>query len=306
MDDILITLAIPTYNNEKTIQNSIESCLNQNTDINYEVLIINNASTDNTARVIDQFNDNKLRVINNDKTVSIVENHNVCLKNALGQYIVFCHSDDTLEDHAVETFVTKLKQRRFPKKYVLWGHSLFRDFADTVKFSGFSLNEMIVGQYAPLLFLHSGLTPSGTCFSRESFVEMGGFLKVTHRFAPTDMITMLYLAMNGFRFEMTDEMIFNRTYASSAVEGRSIDDFLDSIDDAIEHLLMHVSKEDLKKVLAISTSKDYKPFHVYYAVAKDSYFKKQMMNIIIKQLIRHPFMLKDKTIRKLVKRLLSA
>ncbi len=39
MNDPLITIAIPAYNNEKTIQVTIDSCLAQKTKINYEILI---------------------------------------------------------------------------------------------------------------------------------------------------------------------------------------------------------------------------------------------------------------------------
>ncbi len=115
MQDLLITIAIPAYNNERTIQKTIDSCLKQETNINYELLIVDDASTDNTAKILTQYNDKKLRVITLEERVPLIENHNICFQNALGKYVLFCHADDALEDHALETFAKILKKRNYPK-----------------------------------------------------------------------------------------------------------------------------------------------------------------------------------------------
>lgn len=308
INNILITIAIPTYNNEEIIQKAISSCLNQDTSETYEILIVNNACTDNTESIIAQNTDDKIKVITNDQTVSLWENHNVCIKNASGNYIIFCHSDDTLEKHAIETITKKIKERNFPDKYMLWGHSMFRDFSSNIRKPGFSMNEMIVGQYAPLIFMYGGLTPSGTCYSRKSFLELNGFLKTTHRIAPADMTTMLYLALYGFRFEMLDEMIFIRTDASTMLSETKLEDNLNAIDDAFQQLLQTIKSGQIESLLTVSLNLENAPYLFYYAIAKDSRYKKRIQRILTKRLLLHPLQLmqlRSKLVQKLLLRLIS-
>lgn len=302
MDELLITIAVPTYNNETTIGNTIESCLNQETEIPYEVLVVNNASTDGTKKVIEEHRNDKLKYAENEHTVTLYENHDACLKHANGRYVIFCHSDDRLESHAVETFARKLKQRNFPKKYILFGHSMFRDFSTHLYNGGFHLNEMIVGENAPLLFMNSGLTPSGTCFSKDSLLELDGFLRTEHRLAAGDMTSMLYFALEGFRFEMMDEMIFNRTFASTAVEGRKLKDTLDSVDEAFEHFYKVVDENDIKNLLKTSIRLKVTPLLLYHAISKYSSHKKEIAILLFKEVLKHPMLLRRRLLYAVIKR----
>lgn len=306
MNESLITIAIPTYNNEKTIQNAVASCLNQNTEETYEVLIVNNASNDNTGSIIKQYETSeKVKIVTNDQTVSLFENHNVCLKNANGKYILFCHSDDTLEKHAIETLTKKINERNYPEKYVLWGHSMFRDFSHVIVKNAFNLNELIVGEMAPQLFFSGGLTPSGTCYSKDSFLFMGGFLKTTHRLAPSDMTTMLYLALAGFRFEMMDEMIFRRTYASTLSSGTQMDELLESLDDAFKSFMQVVDDGEMDRLFSRVYTISYLPMPLYYPLSKHEKYKRHILKLAVKKLLSRPLYIRDKGIRKLFTRLLT-
>jgi len=188
MQNPLITVAIPVYNNEKTIRKTLDSCLKQDTDIHYEILVVDDASEDSIPEILASYKDEKIRVVTLKERVPLIANHNVCLKNSLGDYVIFCHADDMLEPHAIETLSKKLKERDYPKKYLLWGHSMFRDYGLQLSKAGFRVNEMIVGEYATLLPMNGGLTPSGSCYSRESFLELGGFMHVDIMLAPSALI----------------------------------------------------------------------------------------------------------------------
>lgn len=87
-----ITVIIPLYNSEKSINKTLNSLLSQSfTDL--EILIINDGSTDNSLSVISNFKDDRIRVIsqNNSGAVSAYVNG---IKNAETEYIMFCDSDD--------------------------------------------------------------------------------------------------------------------------------------------------------------------------------------------------------------------
>ena len=304
MSDLLITIAIPAYNNEKSIQKTIDSCLAQQTDIKYEILIVDDASEDNTPEIISQYDDKRIRIVTLSKRVPVMDNHNNCFKNAEGKYVLFCHADDELEDHAIETIANKLKQRNYPKKYVLWGHSMFRDSYAVLQRVGFHVNEMIVGEYAPMVFLHGAVAPTGTCYSRESIMQLGGYLQANHRLAPSDITSHIYFAINGFRFEMMDEMILIRKYASTSTE-IDIEIILDALDDAFKYLLEATDEKEINALLTVSTMRQIKPYRAYYALAQDSRFKKRIKGIVFRELLSHPLLIKNKLIRKLLKRVFS-
>lgn len=305
MANPLITIAIPVYNNEKTIRKTIDSCLNQDTTIEYEILIVDDASDDSIPEILASYDDKKIRVKTLVDRVPLIANHNVCLNNSLGDFVVFCHADDALEPHAIETIAKKLKQRDYPKKYVLWGQSLFRDYGLQLQKAGFNKNELIAGEYAVMLPMHGGLTPSGTCYSRESFLELGGFMHVDIMLAPSDITTMLHLAINGFRFEMSDEMIFIRKGASTMTSDTKVKEFLEAYDNAYLNFINKTLQEDVANLLRVSTLHKQKPFYCYYSLAQDSRYKNQIWNIMKKELILHPWQIKSKIVRKVISRVRS-
>jgi len=304
MTDLLFTIAIPAYNNEKTIQKTIDSCLKQDTDIDYELLIVDDASTDSTPEILTQYDDPRLRVVTLDKRIPLIANHNACFEHALGKYLIFCHADDTLEDHTIETFADKIKQRNYPKKYIVWGHTMFRDYAfKAIDQAGFNYNEIVVGEFSPLMFLYGGLQPTGTCYSRESFIEAGGFLKVDMNPSPSDMTTMIYLAMQGFRFEMIDEMVLNREYASTSAQKAGKNPYFDQLDDAFKYFIEKVDRQTITELISMSTRQKTKPYFFYYAITQDNYHKKQVRGIIKREIIKAPWILRNPLIRIVLKRL---
>ena len=305
MQNPLITIAIPVYNNEKTIRKTIDSCLDQQTDIPYEILIVDDASEDNIPEILASYTDEKVRVKTLTERVPLIANHNVCLENAKGEYILFCHADDALEPHAIETIATKLKERNYPKKYLLWGHSMFRDYGLQLNRAGFRTGELIAGEYAALIPMHGGLTPSGSCYSRESFLELGGFMHVDIMLAPSDITTMLHLALNGFRFEMMEEMIYIRKDASTMTRETNAGTFLEAYDDAYRNFIERTPETEIVHLIKISTQHTHPPYYFYYSLAQDVRFKKQIGSILYRELFSHPMELKSRIVRLLLQRVRS-
>lgn len=209
---MLFSILIPTYNNEATIERAVKYALNQDYTEKYEVIVANNASTDRTAEVLESIKDSKLRIVTNSQTVSMYENHNVLLHEAKGDYILFCHSDDQLCRGALSILAEELQRRLYPSKFIIWGHSMIRDFSRYN--NDFQLNQMFSGEIAKRVFVQGGLTPSGTCFSREAMTQMGGFPIVEGTF-DIDWIFEALAAFDGWEFEMIDRLLYRREYAST-------------------------------------------------------------------------------------------
>lgn len=94
MTEVQITVAIPCYNGEKTIERCVESILAQ-TYTNYELLIINDGSKDNTPAVIEELakKDGRIRIITQEnRGLSATRNRGI--EEAKGEYISFIDADD--------------------------------------------------------------------------------------------------------------------------------------------------------------------------------------------------------------------
>ena len=60
-----ISVIIPLYNKEKTIKNTIESVLNQ-TFTDFEIIVVNDGSTDRSLEIVKRINDSRIRIIDKD------------------------------------------------------------------------------------------------------------------------------------------------------------------------------------------------------------------------------------------------
>jgi O-antigen biosynthesis protein len=96
----LVTIAIPTYNCGRYLPDALGSVMRQGLD-DFEVLIMDNASEDDTEEVVRSFGSDRIRYIRNARNLGSRENGRLCLVNARGRYIrTFC-ADDVLLDGIV-------------------------------------------------------------------------------------------------------------------------------------------------------------------------------------------------------------
>ena len=88
-----VSVCIPTHNRSRYLRQAIESVLRQ-TFGDYEVLVVDNASSDDTASVVSAFKDERVRYYRNERTVGMVRNWNRCLEFTRGECIALLHDDD--------------------------------------------------------------------------------------------------------------------------------------------------------------------------------------------------------------------
>jgi len=105
--DDKISIIIPTYNREKLLIRSIKSILNQ-TYQNFEIIIVDDFSKDNTKNIINIFNDNRIRYIRLRKNKGASFARNIGIKKATGKYISFQDSDDIFHFDKLEKQINNL------------------------------------------------------------------------------------------------------------------------------------------------------------------------------------------------------
>lgn len=89
----LISVIMPVYNAGRYLKQAIRSILNQSYS-NFEFIIINDASTDNSLRIINSFKDRRINIINLHKNVGVAKALNIGLNISQGKYIARMDADD--------------------------------------------------------------------------------------------------------------------------------------------------------------------------------------------------------------------
>ena len=108
MNDPLISVVIPSYNHCFFIKNAIESVINQ-TYSNWELIIVDNNSSDDTDKILHEFRKHKLTIIKVTNNGIIAVSRNIGIKAAKGNWIAFLDSDDSWEKNKLELCVNEIK-----------------------------------------------------------------------------------------------------------------------------------------------------------------------------------------------------
>lgn len=88
-----VSVCIPSYNAEKFIGETIRSVLDS-TYQNFEIIVNDDASTDNTREVVESFHDDRIFFYQNDEKIGPVRNWNLAIKRANGEYAGLLNHDD--------------------------------------------------------------------------------------------------------------------------------------------------------------------------------------------------------------------
>jgi len=93
---VKVSVCIPNYNGAQYIGEAIQSVLNQSYK-DFELIISDNCSTDNSIDVVNKFIDHRIKIYRNSSNIGMVSNWNKCISLASGDYICLLSHDDILE-----------------------------------------------------------------------------------------------------------------------------------------------------------------------------------------------------------------
>lgn len=110
MNNELISIIVPIYNTEKYLGKCLDSIINQSYT-NFEVLLVNDGSTDSSGIICQEFveNDSRFRYFEKDNG-GVASARNLGLERSSGAYITFIDSDDWVEQNYLEVLYTALKE----------------------------------------------------------------------------------------------------------------------------------------------------------------------------------------------------
>lgn len=151
---MLFTIIIPTYNRAQYIKKALDSCLEQ-TYTRFEVIVVDDGSTDNTQEVVAQVNDCRIRYYKK-RNEERARARNFGVELAQGDYIFFLDSDDTILPNHLEIASQKLVEYNKPEVF----HSRYQfvnEFGEVIRKGKnlpdpFERNLFFVDNYLACLF----------------------------------------------------------------------------------------------------------------------------------------------------------
>ena len=234
----LVSVIIPTYNRNKIVKRAIKSVLFQSYQ-KFEIIIIDDASIDNTEEGIKSIGDERIRYFRNKINIGPGASRNKGIDNAKGKWIAFLDSDDFWLPKKLELQLQAIKKEKHPEKTLLYSRTLcyFDHFFKPYPKKGYDNNKNLL-EY----FLESKLSiqTSSVLLSR----QVKERFSTNRNIREDDLEYFLRLKENGLQIKM------------------------------IHPILVIYSKE--KDSVKISTSKN-KYLPPYFWAKKSKYFNRKIL-----------------------------
>lgn len=206
LENNLVSIIMPAYNAELYIASAIESILRQ-TYQHWELLVVNDASSDKTGKIVEEFSakDSRIQLHTNLTNSGIAGARNLALRNAKGRFIAFLDSDDLWLPEKLSTQLSFMKENKASISYA--GYSRVDE---TGKHLGTVVPPKLITYEDLLRSNHIGnLTGvyDSQCLGKEYFIK----------FKHEDYIAWLNLIKRaGYAHGILQELAQYRVYSGSA------------------------------------------------------------------------------------------
>lgn len=268
-NNLLFSVVIPTYNRVHIIEETIRSVQNQ-TYANWECIVVDDGSTDNTESIINKMSqlDHRIKYIY-QKNAERSNARNNGIKNSQGEYICFLDSDDYYLPNHLELLKINIEQNEKPKGLFFVNHLILSEEIEQ-KVESLIYNNSI--DY----FVQNSTIPVRVCIHKD-------VLK-TNQFDPEiviveDSVLWTQIALNYPIFHIQEHTVVYRWYYDNSVNIKN-NCFLPRL----KGLKILFQDEKLKKVYPIKKQK-IAISNCYYGIAKHYSFKrnfiKMVQNIVI-------------------------
>ena len=192
------SITIPAYK-QKYLYEAIESCLAQTYE-DFELIIVDDASPEDLKSVVDQFDDKRIRFYRNEKNcgaLNVVDNWNICLGYAQGDYVICMGDDDRLLPCCLEEY-SKLIDK-YPNIGLLhgWTEIIDEKSQPTKLTSRRTEYESVYSLMWHRLNVYSYQFIGDFCFNRHLLVKNGGFYKLPLAWSSDDLSAYVAASYNG-------------------------------------------------------------------------------------------------------------
>lgn len=181
---MVLSVHLITYNNEKHIEETLQSILKQKVDFNYEIVVGDDCSSDNTLHIINEYqliHPHLFNIKKNEKQLGILGNFKATLDRCKGLYVFDIAGDDLLKhEYSLQKMVDVLKSDASLGFVDSGFDKIYKENSLLKHFSNKKILEAPQHIYKQQLLL-GRLTPIGICFNKKhlyEFVDFDAYLKL--------------------------------------------------------------------------------------------------------------------------------
>ena len=163
----MISIAMTTYNGSKYISEQLESILNQ-TITDYELIICDDCSTDNTIEIINEFQkkDSRIKLYHNEQNLGFKKNFERAIKLCTGDYIALCDQDDVWTENHLEVLLNNIGDNLL----CCGNNELVNQNLESLHIDFFTSNNFSLNKYPCNLDILKKMLLSGNCFQGASML----------------------------------------------------------------------------------------------------------------------------------------
>lgn len=253
MSSPTVSIVLPTYNGAKYIRTSIESCLQQ-TFTDFELIIVNDCSTDNTLNIIGEYaaKDKRIVVVNNEFNKKLPLSLNTGFEKARGKYFTWTSDDNYYAPDALEKMLNVLETNPYID-LVYSDYYLIDDSGDVkgIRRMG-DVNESFNSWFG-----------AGACFlyKKEVHKANNGYNSAAFLIEDYDFFVRAFQKFN-FYYLSTPDLYFYREHQSSLTSSHN------HTINAISKIFLERNLSGLEtKLSAVEKGLLYRKLAVYYAVS---------------------------------------
>ena len=225
-NDIKFSVTIPAYK-DKYLKETIDSVLAQ-TYSNYEVVIVNDASPYDLDSIVYQYDDSRIRYFKNEENCGakdVVDNWNICLSHALGEYLICMGDDDKLTPRCLQDFADLIE--KYPELDLFHARS---EIIDDDSNHICTLEERPEWESVYSLMYNPRNTHLGDwLFKTETLRKNGGFYKLPYGWQSDDLSAFIAATNHGVANTKNVGFQYRGNYLSISHDLTSIEDKIDAI-----------------------------------------------------------------------------
>lgn len=194
MSEPLFSVVMPVYNQAKYISQAVQSVIDQTMD-SWELLIVDNHSTDETVNLIEAFRDPRIKLSFIDNHGVIAKSRNQAIRSSLGKYIAFLDSDDAWSPSKLEEISLVLDRQ--PGLIYHWVNLI----SENGSHIGSTRSRKIVRPIFEDLLIHGNpIVNSSVVVPRKSLIDVGLINESKEVIGVEDYNSWLRLASSGMNF----------------------------------------------------------------------------------------------------------
>lgn len=300
----MFSVIIPLYNKENYIKRALTSVLNQ-TYSGFEVIIVNDGSTDRSLEILESIKDNRIRIIS-QKNCGVSSARNMGIDHARNQFIAFLDADDTWHPEFLEIINELIRSN--PEAGVYYSnYKLIKEKKDEVSYSVKNLKNqnILIEDYFDFVVKNKTICASSVVIKKEVFKVIGKFpvklkrgedlylwtkIALKYKVAYTNFVGAFYyrdvpesLTRKKFNIEYSFSNIAEEFYLENKEQAINHNSFREYMIQIIISKSMYLIKQNNKEEARLllkrySDTKFYKKKVIILYIL--SYFPKSIINIL--------------------------